>query len=538
MRAALIFPPQWDPRQPPLAPAILAACFRKAELEFRHFDLNLALYRNLLNPEFKGDIKDYLLARLLDPKNLSNAMSYLQISEQVQKLFDERFDQQGAGRLFWDGCQGFPPIGSSRDWQTIISNNKPMPALKHLQKEISTLLDWAPDLVCFSVISDNQLAATLSLAATIRNSLPKTFIIAGGSAFAYRRNLFEHQGWLRQAFDLICLGDAESMIDLIQSGTYASKGDNNTLPSFFPARSEKSSGICNFSSTIMPDFSGMPLTDYLTPKLVMPIETARSCPWGRCAFCIHPVRAANGRPSYRPKPWAMVEQEIKQLFADGCRHFFIIDEAIPPPRLQHLSEIFTSLSEPVFWIGYTRIDEGHNRETFVKARQSGCLKFFIGVESGSDRILNRFNKGTSAKRARRVLVDLAAAGIAAHFFLMTGFPGENECDRQATLQLLAEVLPEFDPFGFSFDLFPLNGELETDLLADPDKYGLQPPCRGPDNDMCWQFPLLLGAKGKNHLSQFRHQITELADQILGNDFGLRHAGLAQDSLHLLLLANR
>jgi hypothetical protein len=163
---------------------------------------------------------------------------------------------------------------------------------------------------------------------------------------------------------------------------------------------------------------------------------------------------------------------------------------------------------------------------------------FIGVESGSDRILKQFNKGVNAAGARRVLLDAAAAGLAVHSFLMTGFPGEEESDRQATLNLLADVWPAFDPFGISFDLFPLTGELETDLMANPAAFGWQHPERNLKNDLAWQFPILSGPAGAGLLSDFRSHINALADSILGPEFGLRHAGLAQDSLHLLLIEAR
>jgi radical SAM superfamily enzyme YgiQ (UPF0313 family) len=192
-------------------------------------------------------------------------------------------------------------------------------------------------LACFSVISDTQLAVTLSLAAIIRRQRPDTRIIAGGSAFAYRRSLFANQKWLAHTFDFICLGEAEPIIEALTSGNIATTAQPQNLETHPANLQQNNAELCNFAKPTIPDFSGMPLSDYLTPSLIMPLETARSCPWGRCAFCIHPVRAANGRPSYRPKPAKMVEQEIKQLFASGCRHFFIIDEAIPPSRLQMLA---------------------------------------------------------------------------------------------------------------------------------------------------------------------------------------------------------
>jgi hypothetical protein len=313
----------------------------------------------------------------------------------------------------------------------------------------------------------------------------------------------------------------------------------NTLTWNESGESRTSSSILHdMSLSNSPYFEGFPLKDYLTPHLVMPVETARGCPWGRCAFCIHPIRAVTGKPLYRPKPITLVAAEIERLFTAGHRRFFIVDEALPPSRLRELADLFSSLSEAVSWIGYARLDVGHDRDSFTRARAAGCRKLFIGVESGSDRILTRFHKGVDAARARRVLLDIAAAGLAAHFFLMTGFPGEEESDRQATLDLLADVWPAFDPFGVSFDLFSLTGELETDLMADPPAFGWNGPKRDSRNDLAWQFPISYGPAAAESLSDFRSRIHTLADRVLGPAFGLRHASLAQDSLHLLLLEAR
>ena len=118
MRAALIFPPQWDPRQPPLAPAILAGAMQRAGADTRVFDLNVALYRHLLQSTGNGEIGRFLLQKLLDPKNLADAQNYLRISQEAQKIFDSEFDPTGRARLFWDACGGLPSVNSSAGWKT------------------------------------------------------------------------------------------------------------------------------------------------------------------------------------------------------------------------------------------------------------------------------------------------------------------------------------------------------------------------------------------------------------------------------------
>ncbi len=538
MRAALVFPPQWDPRQPPLAPAVLGAALRRAGAEVIVRDLNLALYRILLRPATPGGAEELLLSRLLDPVSLRDARGYLQTTGSLQRLLDERFDPAGKGRLFWDTCGGLPSAVSSYGWRTALEAPETLPLVRHLHAEIAEIARWKPDLIGISVISDTQLPAALALAGRFKRELPEVRIVLGGDAVTYRRQLLARLAWLRQTIDAFGLGDGEPLLDAIAHGVAPATapnalgwtGDGNAVAG--------NSIVMDISDAVFPDFGMLPLGQYLTPHLVMPVETARGCPWGRCAFCIHPVRAVTGRPLYRPKPFEKVATEVEALFKAGHRRFFIVDEAVPPPRLRGLTGIFGSLPEPVSWIAYARLDEGHTRESFDRARAAGCRKLFMGVESGSDRILKKFHKGTNTIRSRRILRDAAAAGLAVHFFLMTGFPGEEEIDRQATLDLLADVWPAFDPFGVSFDLFSLTGELETDLAADPAAFGWDGPRRASHTDLAWQFPVTSGPAAANALHEFRTRITTLADQILGPAFGLRHASLAQDSLHLLLLEAR
>ncbi|MBP7634156.1 radical SAM protein [Candidatus Ozemobacteraceae bacterium] len=538
MRAVLVFPPQWDPRQPPLAPAVLAGALRRAGADVLVRDLNLALYRQLLRSELPGGIEAFLLGKLLDPASLRNAPEYMRITGELQKIFDERFDPRGKGRLFWDTCGGTPSAAASHDWKSVLAAPDSVPFLRHLEPEIAEILAWKPDFIGISVISDTQLAASLALAARFRRDLPRARIILGGDAITYRRSMLSGMNWLQPAIDAVGIGDGEPLLAELVTGVSLMEAPNAVSWDAAAAGHAHHSFVINMSDVGSPDFDRLPLKAYLTPHLVMPIETARGCPWGRCSFCIHPVRAATGRPRYRPKPAGHVATEIGSLFAAGHRRFFIVDEAVPPPRLRELSGIFASLPEPVSWIAYARLDEGHTRESFDRARAAGCRKLFIGVESGSDRILGKFHKGTNTTRSRRILRDAAAAGLAVHFFLMTGFPGEKEIDRQATLDLLADVWPAFDPFGVSFDLFALTGELETDLATAPTSFGWNGPIRDSYNDLAWQFPVTSGPAAANSLHEFRTRITSLADRILGPDFGLRHAALAQDSLHLLLLEAR
>jgi hypothetical protein len=62
----------------------------------------------------------------------------------------------------------------------------------------------------------------------------------------------------------------------------------------------------------------------------------------------------------------------------------------------------------------------------------------LGLESGSQPLLDRMGKGTRVADASTILSNLARAGIAAYVYVMLGFPGETEADAERTRSFLAE----------------------------------------------------------------------------------------------------
>ena len=87
-------------------------------------------------------------------------------------------------------------------------------------------------------------------------------------------------------------------------------------------------------------------------------------------------------------------------------------------------------------------------------REAGCREVWIGAESGSQKILDAMNKGTTVGEniaARHILRD---EGIRVGFFLQLGYLGENLDDILATRRLVEEARP--DDVGVSV-AYPLPG---------------------------------------------------------------------------------
>ena len=87
-------------------------------------------------------------------------------------------------------------------------------------------------------------------------------------------------------------------------------------------------------------------------------------------------------------------------------------------------------------------------------QQAGCHEVWIGAESGSQRILDAMNKGTSVPDILRARELLGSRGIRVGFFLMLGYLGEKLEDILATRDLVARAGP--DDVGVSV-AYPLPG---------------------------------------------------------------------------------
>jgi len=231
-----------------------------------------------------------------------------------------------------------------------------------------------------------------------------------------------------------------------------------------------------------------------------------------------------------------VVSEIRRHVSSGWNRFFFVDEAIPYERFRSLSRELSKIKDNLSWICYLRLEQAHTLSGFHLARQSGCLKIFIGIETGSRRLMRLYRKGTTPDVARRIIFDASRAGLAVHLFLIAGFPDETEADRQATDAFLRHVLPSMDSFGFTYDVFDLKAEPGTPLCSQPLRFGAVGTKRPVSRDLCCEFRLIsANPRTRVVYSQRERRIKTVVDGCLRNQDGLYNTEKFDDSTHLLLI---
>jgi radical SAM superfamily enzyme YgiQ (UPF0313 family) len=92
--------------------------------------------------------------------------------------------------------------------------------------------------------------------------------------------------------------------------------------------------------------------------------------------------------------------------------------------------------------------------TVHNLKTAGCAEVWMGVESGSQAVLDAMDKRLKLSSVRAARGLLKNAGIRACYFLQFGYPGETWVELQETIALVREMRP--DDVGISFS-YPLPG---------------------------------------------------------------------------------
>jgi hypothetical protein len=207
----------------------------------------------------------------------------------------------------------------------------------------------------------------------------------------------------------------------------------------------------------LPDYGDLVDLPYMSPGFILPFSAADGCWWRRCAFC--PERAE--RRPYRPLPHTIATAQLRRLTASNKPVLIhLLDNAVSPALLKALA-----VAPPgAPWYGFVRLAPPLDDPDFCRRlAAAGCAMLKIGLESGSQAVLDRLEKGVRLSLAARVLDNLRQAGIATYVYLLFGTPAEDEAAARETLAFVVD-------HGTAVDF--LNLAIFNLPLGSPDAQGL------------------------------------------------------------------
>lgn len=166
--------------------------------------------------------------------------------------------------------------------------------------------------------------------------------------------------------------------------------------------------------------------------------TSRGCPF-RCSFCITSKLLGKVWRSRSPGNVIREVEDIVENFEINTIWFY--DDVFTMSR-QRTIEICDLILERKLNINFTcsiRVDTV-DKELLTKMKEAGCFKVFFGVESGSQRILDRVcGKKITIEQVRRLSGWLDELGIIKNPGYIISFPGETYQDASKTMELIKEI---------------------------------------------------------------------------------------------------
>jgi len=182
------------------------------------------------------------------------------------------------------------------------------------------------------------------------------------------------------------------------------------------------------------------------------IATTRGCPY-KCNWCAKPLYG-NAYNMRSPENVVHEIKLLKQLI--GFEHIWFCDDIFGLKRswVVEFAELVRAEKLQFRYKIQSRADLLVQEKYVESLSVSGCDEVWLGAESGSQKILDAMEKGTTIEQIRTARNLLSQYGIKASYFLQYGYIGENMEDIQKTIKLVKDTMP--DDIGISVS-YPLPG---------------------------------------------------------------------------------
>jgi radical SAM superfamily enzyme YgiQ (UPF0313 family) len=186
----------------------------------------------------------------------------------------------------------------------------------------------------------------------------------------------------------------------------------------------------------------------------MNMYTTRGCPY-KCNWCAKPIYGNR----YNVRSPRKVVEELKLVQAlFKANHIWFSDDifGLKPGWVAEFNKELAHENIKVRYKIQSRVDLLLKDEAIRDLANSGCEEVWVGAESGSQRILDAMDKGTSVEQIVEATLLMKKYHIKPCYFIQFGYLGEDWSDIQKTLSLVLKMMPH--DIGVSVS-YPLPGTL-------------------------------------------------------------------------------
>ena len=367
----------------------------------------------MLLPEWAHRFPPYNLARL---GSVTKAAGY------ETHIWDLNAQARQSYLRGWSGID-YDPWDGMRDWHWIAPqyfmdlHQHMLPLLNAALERIAQL---QPDVIGFTIYYCN-LAPTRWLSSEIKRRWPEIKIVVGGSSTHYSYYQPEPE------YDYVVNGEGETpLLNLLDE---LERGVVHDTPMIM--RQPRDQRI-DLDKLPIPDYSFFDLSLYSIPNGVN-TELSRGCT-AKCTFC-----EETHFYLYRQRQSSSILKEVSHLYDNhGIDAFWFIDSLVNGNirELRAFCKGIIASGMTIHWTGYARCDGRMDLDYYRDLAASGCVALSYGCESGSQRVLDAMDKGTTVAEMEQNLRDGAAVGLEAYTNWIVAYPEEDYQDFADTMTMI------------------------------------------------------------------------------------------------------
>ena len=504
MRITLLYPPFLSDNRafPPLALPALAAYLRERNHVVHQFDLNIKAYHDLAQSAHLEQLQVALKRELEDLKqkphlslyemnlfcNLSDATNIWlpffrrevhkagESLKRMNKLHSTYLFEKLGDLLALERDNPKPTIEmTSPEMLREIRLDKPSVLNKYLVTEcVPMILAQQPDVVGFSIMTESQFFAALTLAHYLKQRAPKIHVtMGGGFVSAVADKIGRTNSAIFSIVDtFVCFDGEHALAELIERLENGKGFDGVPNVVYFDAstnetRHNRVQETGSLDNLPLPDFEGLDFSPYTSS--VLPYYVTKGCAFGKCTYCSDPFYS-----TARNKSATKAADEIETLVARyKPTTLMFVDSYIHPEKMEGIATEVIKRQVKVRWLTQTRMDRFLTTERLKLFAESGCDELWFGMETVNLRMIRLIRKGSRKEIITRILEDCQSNDIKVTLNCMIGFPTESEQEANDTINFINELNEAYPELAFKCN----TGFVFVPRLApfgqEPERFGIK-----------------------------------------------------------------
>jgi anaerobic magnesium-protoporphyrin IX monomethyl ester cyclase len=278
-----------------------------------------------------------------------------------------------------------------------------------------------------------------------------------------------YEQYLERGADFVIMGEAEmTLLELVQA---IPDGNFDHIPglAFQSIKTARRTVMKDLDALPFPAWDLLDITPYRNMWLKssgyfsLNMATTRGCPF-KCNWCAKPIYG-NRYNSRSPENVVQELQFLKEQFQFD--HIWFCDDIFGlKPGWVHAFANLIEQEQLQFKFKIQCRADLLLQENYIKdLARAGCHNIWMGAESGSQKILDAMDKGTTVEQIFQSTRLLKKNGIHPSFFIQFGYPGETKEDIAKTIRMIRELMPYEIGISVSYPLpgTPFYERVKTEL---------------------------------------------------------------------------